>query len=183
MILPIIVFLIIILIFAHGIYSAYEEYNPVSTDLNEYFINQKEGWTSRPYRDIHEGSYADPLNAKGTLGREPPTGATMKKEDAIESINRILQATDTLPSTTDITEQRTPDQIFIFHDELEGVKATNKKTKTGRVAMPNEFLDRLDTDGYKSDNPYDNQWDSRLILPDMDLYTNTHKYLRSSPFK
>lgn len=196
MILPIIVFLIIILIFAHGIYVAYDEYNPVGEELedelnnpnslSDYFINKKEGWTSRPYRDIHEGSYADPLNAKGSLGREAPTGDFSTREEAINSINKILQATDKFPSTNDMAEMsetRTPNQVFIFHDDLEGVKATNKKTKTGRVAMPNEFLDRLDTDGYKSDNAYDNTWSSRLILPDTDYYSNTRQFLRSSPPK
>jgi hypothetical protein len=155
----------------------YDKKYPVCRSLEEYFIGartkKREGYNIRlPGRDMHEGPYDDPENLKGTLGHEEPTGAFMSKEKAMEQISNVLGATKDLQSTTEPGIHRKGDQIFMFHDELEGVKLSVSKRNHGRVWSPSQFLDRIEKDGYSSfdssfhsDDPSYNKWTNKEMNP------------------
>jgi hypothetical protein len=113
--------------------------------------DKKEGfWGELPGRDMNEGSFDDPRNLHGTLGKEQPTGDLEEKKTAMRSIEAVLAATSKLQSTTEPGENRSADQIFVFHDELEGVKASISNRKIGDIWTPSEFLAHLHTDGYRN---------------------------------
>ena len=169
---------------AHLIYWLYEQYDPVcavslkKTKLSEYFLGARETkkekqkregfWGELPGRDYHEGSYDDPTNADGALGHEKPTGDFMSREEANKSIYNVLMGTKNLPSTENPNEgtaPRTADQIFTFHDEMEGVRASISGRKRGRVWTPSEFLNRIERDGYKTDDPLTGDWDKSKLYP------------------
>jgi hypothetical protein len=181
-----IIVIIVIMIIAHFVYWLYEQYNPACASLSEYFIGAKskssnksskssndtslkksrEGfWGELPGRDYHEGSYDDPQNLEGKLGHETVTGDFMSKKEAKEAIYNVLMGASNLSSTTEPTEQRTADQIYTFHDEMEGVKASISGRKHGRVWTPSEFLNMIERDGYKSDDPLTNEWDKKMLYP------------------
>lgn len=142
----IVVVLILILVFLL-VYK--DSCNGKEKDIDlSVFLKNREGWISRPGRDTHQGSYADPYNLLGKLGHNKPTGDFESKEDAYGDIMAVLEATSTLESTTDPGRNRSPDQIFMFHDELEGVRDSLSGKKIGRVWTPSEFLSKLEVDGY-----------------------------------
>jgi hypothetical protein len=164
---------LITIIAAHLIYKVYDVYNPPHLGIDNYLVNyrrilhkrqkkknrpefpkkdgKKEGfWGELPGRDMHQGSFDDPRNRRGRLGREMPTGDIEDKKTAMRSIEAVLAATGKINSTTEPGENRTADQIFVFHDELEGVKASISNRKVGNIWTPTEFLSQLKTEGYRN---------------------------------
>ena len=125
-----------------------------------------EGWVDRPGRDTHYGAYSDPRNLRGKLGHETPDMDTMSKQKAVDSIKNVMLATKSMHSTINPSEgvTRSADQIFMFHDELEGVRASISNKNHSRIWSPTEFLGQFDTDGYKSSNAEDNDWSEALLL-------------------
>ena len=173
------IIIIVICLIAHAIYWVHLQNNPKYKPETEYFIGKrhkqnvldrkenlnKEGfWGERSGRDTHEGSYYDFNNEKGSLGNEEPTGDFMNKADALRAIEKVFNATNSLESTTEPGEYRSGDQIFMFHDELEGVRASISKRNTKRVWTPSEFLNLMETDGYKSDDAESNTWNNSLMI-------------------
>ena len=165
-----IIIVLVTIIAAQIVYKVYDIYNPSHLHIDNYLLNRrvlsskkakeasksdeedtKEGfWGELPGRDFHQGSFDDPRNRRGRLGKETPTGDLEDKKSAMRSIEAVLAATGKLHSTTEPGENRTADQVFVFHDELEGVKASISNRKVGNVWTPSEFLGHLKTEGYRN---------------------------------
>ena len=179
--------ILIIMVIAHFLYEILNDHYMINDDryvINDdrYVINDdryvinancnnKEGfYGDRPFRDANYGSYDDPNNKEGKLGNEKTSRTIENIKKIKKMINNVFKASSKLDDSANVNEQRSGDQIFIFHDELEGVKNTNNNKYNGRIWNTSDFLSRMERDGYsyniQGKNDY---WNKKLIFPDEKL--------------
>jgi hypothetical protein len=157
-------FLILILIFVlnkfiYEILFIENYYQPKKKSKKEKFYGD------RPFRDARFGSYIDSKNLKGNLGNEEVSKAVENKNKILKMLDNVFNASSKLDDTVNPSEERSADQIFIFHDELEGVKNTNNSKYNGRVWNTSDFLKQVEKDGYGYNNKgYDDYWRKKIIF-------------------
>ena len=127
--------------------------------------NKEYFYGDRPFRDARFGSYDDPKNLEGTLGNEEVSKEVENKNKIMKMLDNVFKASSTLDNSINPSEERTADQIFIFHDELEGVKNTNNNKYNGRVWSTTDFLKQLEKDGYSYNNQgKEDYWKKKIII-------------------
>ena len=168
MIIFVFIILLIILIIAHFLYEIFNDLFIINDDYTEKYKQYQEGfYGDRPFRDSRNGSYIDPENKNGNLGNEKTSKTIENIQKIKKMINNVFGASSKLDDSINPNEQRTGDQVFIFHDELEGVKNTNNPKYKGRIWSTTDFLSRLEKDGYSYNiKCKDDYWTNRIIFPD-----------------
>jgi hypothetical protein len=172
MILLAILILLFMMIISHFIYDIlFEEDDEINNkntrgNIKNRNIHDKEFfYGDRPFRDARYGSYIDPNNLKGSLGNEEVSKPIENKNKIMKMLDNVFKASSTLDNSINPSEERTSDQIFIFHDELEGVKNSNNNKYNGRVWTTTDFLKQLEKDGYSYNNQCsDDYWKKKIII-------------------
>lgn len=154
------IILLVLMIIGHFLY---EIFNDLYIIDNEKYLEGFYG--DRPFRDGNEGSYIDPKNKLGNLNNEKTSKTQEKIAKIKKMINNVFGASSKLDDSSNPTEQRSEDQVFIFHDELEGVKNTNNEKYKGRIWNTSDFLGRLERDGYTYNiKGKDDYWNNKIIF-------------------